>query len=193
VLAAWREPRTLLIGLMVLALALTEGAANDWLAIALVDGHDVAAWMGVAGFALFVSAMTVGRFFGTSLLDRFGRAATLWGTMALAAVGVLLLVYGDSAVLIVTGIVLWGVGASLGFPVGMSAAADDPVRAPARVSVVSTIGYTAFLTGPPVLGFIGDQVGALHALLVISILLLPAALLVPAARTPEGLREHAQR
>ena len=75
--AAWREPRTLLIGLMVLALALTEGAANDWLAIALVDGHDVAAWKGVAGFAVFVTAMTVGRFLGSDLLDRFGRAATL--------------------------------------------------------------------------------------------------------------------
>ena len=184
VLAAWREPRTLLIGLMVLALALTEGAANDWLAIALVDGHDVAPWMGVAGFALFVTAMTTGRFLGTGLLDRFGRAATLWGTMALAAVGVVLVVYGPSAVLVGAGIVLWGIGASLGFPVGMSAAADDPVRAPARVSVVSTIGYTAFLTGPPVLGFIGDRVGALNALLLISILLVPAAALVPAARKP---------
>ena len=193
VLAAWREPRTLLIGLMVLALALTEGAANDWLAIALVDGHDVAAWMGVAGFAVFVSAMTTGRFFGTALLDRFGRAATLWGTMALAAVGVLLVVYGANAALVVTGIVLWGVGASLGFPVGMSAAADDQARAPARLSVVSTVGYTAFLTGPPLLGFIGDHVGALHALLLISVLLVPAALLVPATRTPAGLRENVQR
>jgi cyanate permease len=186
VLAAWREPRTLLVGLMVLALALTEGSANDWLAIALVDGHGVADWMGVAGFAVFVSAMTAGRFLGGGLIDRFGRAATLWGTMALAAVGVLLVVYGTGA-LVVLGIVLWGIGASLGFPVGMSAAADDPARAPARVSVVSTIGYTAFLTGPPVLGFIGDHVGALHALLVISVLLIPAAALVPAARKPAAL------
>ena len=30
--AAWREPRTLLIGLLVLVAAFTEGAANDWLA-----------------------------------------------------------------------------------------------------------------------------------------------------------------
>ena len=184
VLAAWREPRTLMIGLMVLALALTEGAANDWLAIALVDGYDVAAWMGVAGFALFVSAMTLGRLLGTGLLDRFGRVATLWGTMALAAVGVLLVVYGDHPVLVVPGILAWGVGASLGFPIGMSAAADDPARAPARLSVVSTIGYCAFLTGPPLLGFIGDHVGALHALLLISLLLVPAAVLVPAARKP---------
>ena len=51
-------------------------------------------------------------------------------------------------------------------------------------SVVSTIGYAAFLAGPPLLGFVGDQVGTLDALLVVAVLLVPAALAVPAARKP---------
>jgi cyanate permease len=80
------------------------------------------------------------------------------------------------------GIVIWGVGASLGFPVGMSAAADDPARAAARVSAVATIGYAAFLGGPPLLGVLGDAVGTLHALVVVPILMVPAALTVFAAR-----------
>lgn len=179
---AWLEPRTLLIGLMVLALAMTEGTANDWLAVALVDGHDVSHAMGVAGFAVFVAAMTAGRFVGTGLIDRHGRVTVLWSTMALAGAGVLLIVFADHPVVVVLGIVLWGVGSSLGFPVGMSAAADDPLRAAARVSVVSTIGYAAFLAGPPFLGFVGDEVGTLKALLVVAFLLLPAALVVPSAR-----------
>ena len=179
---AWLEPRTLLIGVMVLALAMTEGTANDWLAVALVDGHDVSHAVGVAGFAVFVLAMTAGRFAWTGLIDRFGRVVVLWGTMALAGAGVLLIVLADQPALVVIGIVLWGVGASLGFPVGMSAAADDPVRAASRVSVVSTIGYAAFLAGPPLLGFVGDEVGTLKALLVVAVLLMPAALVVPAAR-----------
>ena len=179
---AWLEPRTLLIGVMVLALAMTEGTANDWLAVALVDGHDVSHAVGVAGFAVFVLAMTAGRFAGTGLIDRFGRVAVLWGTMALAGAGVLLIVLTEQPALVVVGIVLWGVGASLGFPVGMSAAADDPVRAASRVSVVSTIGYAAFLAGPPLLGFVGDEVGTLKALLVVAVLLMPAALVVPSAR-----------
>jgi fucose permease len=179
---AWLEPRTLLIGVMVLALAMTEGTANDWLAVALVDGHDVSHAVGVAGFAVFVLAMTAGRFAGTGLIDRFGRVVVLWGTMALAGAGVLLIVLADQPALVVVGIVLWGVGASLGFPLGMSAAADDPVRAASRVSVVSTIGYAAFLAGPPLLGFVGDEVGTLKALLVVAVLLMPAALVVPAAR-----------
>ncbi len=181
---AWREPRTLLIGLMVFALALTEGTANDWLALALVDGYDVEHWVGVAGFAVFVTAMTAGRLGGPVLLDRFGRAPVLWSTMAAAAGGVLLIVYGQHVALIVLGIVLWGLGASLGFPVGMSAAADDPRRAAARVSVVSTIGYGAFLAGPPFLGFVADHVGTLNALLLVAIALIPSALVVPSTRKP---------
>jgi MFS family permease len=181
-LAAWREPTTLLIGLMVLALALTEGTANDWLAVALVDGYDAVHWVAVTGFAVFVASMTLGRWFGPALLDRHGRVPVLWATMAAAAAGVLLVVFGGHPAVVVAGIVLWGLGASLGFPVGMSAAADDPVHAAARVSVVSTIGYAAFLGGPPFIGFVADQVGTLRALLVVAVLLLPSALVVPAAR-----------
>ena len=184
-LQAWREPRTVVIGVMVLAMALTEGVANDWLAVAIVDGYDAPAWLGAAAFALFVTAMTVGRVTGTQLLDAFGRLPVLWGSMAVAAVGVLLVVLGEAPVLVTIGVALWGLGASLGFPVGMSAAADDPARAAARVSVVSTIGYTAFLGGPPLLGFLGSHVGVLNALLVVSVVLVPSALAVPAARRPQ--------
>jgi MFS family permease len=185
---AWREPRTLAIGVMVLALALTEGVANDWLAVALVDGYDVPAWVGASGFALFVTAMTAGRVGGTGLLDRFGRVPVLWATMAVAGAGVLLVVLGQVRPLVVLGIVLWGLGASLGFPVGMSAAADEPAHAAARVSVVSTIGYTAFLAGPPVLGFLADEVGVLNALLLVAVLLVPSALVVPSARPVSASR-----
>jgi hypothetical protein len=191
-LKAWTEPRTLMIGVMVLAMALTEGVANDWLGVAMVDGYGVPAWLGAAAFALFVAAMTAGRVGGTVLLDSFGRVAVLWGSMAVAAVGVLLVVLGSAPVLVVPGIVLWGLGASLGFPVGMSAAADDPVKSAARVSVVSTIGYTAFLGGPPLLGFLGSHVGVLHALLVVSVILVPSAFAVPSARRTELVRGAAR-
>jgi MFS family permease len=183
-LRAWTEPRTLMIGVMVLAMALTEGVANDWIGVAMVDGYDAPAWLGSAAFALFVVAMTAGRVTGTALLDRFGRQRVLWGTMGVAGVGVLLVVLGQVGPLVTLGIVLWGLGASLGFPVGMSAAADDPAKAAARVSVVSTIGYLAFLGGPPLVGFLGSHFGVLHALLLVAVVLVPSALAVPAAREP---------
>ena len=147
--SAWLEPRTLAIGVMVLAFTVAEGAANDWLSLALIDGYDVAHWVGVTGYVAFVCAMTVGRVTGPVVLDRFGRAPVLWGSSALAAAGTLLVILGGNLVVVGLGILVWGLGASLGFPVGMSAAADDPARSAARVSVVSTIGYGAFLGRPP--------------------------------------------
>lgn len=180
--SAWTEPRTLAIGVMVLAFALVEGTANDWLSLALIDGYDVRHWVGVAGFSAFVCAMTTGRLVGPVLLDRFGRVPVLRLTAVTAALGILLVVLGPHPLLVALGILVWGLGASLGFPVGMSAAADDARRSAARVSVVSTIGYGAFLAGPPLLGFVGDHIGTLDALLVVAALMVPAALTAGAAR-----------
>ncbi len=166
-LAAWREPRTLLVGLMVLGFAFTEGSANDWLAVAFVDGYRTDQTLGAIGYGFFVVAMTFGRMFGGAALERFGRVAILRAMAALGVAGLLLVLLGGSTSVALGGALLWGIGASLGFPVGMSAAADDPARAAARVSVVSSIGYTAFLAGPPLIGLLAEHTGILHALLVV--------------------------
>jgi fucose permease len=180
---AWLEPRTLLIGVVVFAAAFTEGTANDWIGVALSDGYGMPRWAGVLGFAVFLTAMTAGRLLGTRVLDRRGRVPVLRALFVAAVVGCLLVVLGGPALAFV-GAAVWGVGASLGFPVGMSAAADEPLRAAARISVVTTIGYTAFLAGPPLLGFLGDHVGVLHSLLVVGGLALVAIFAVPAVRPP---------
>lgn len=186
VFAAWLEPRTLLIGLVVLAAALTEGAGNDWMSLAVVDGFDQSDAVGALSFGIFVAAMTLMRFLGTALLDRFGRVAVLRLCAGLALVGLLVfgLVPDDMLWLAIAGAVLWGMGAALGFPVGMSAASDDPLRAAARVSVVSTIGYTAFLAGPPLLGLLAGHLGYRHALLVIVVPIVIGLLVVNAAAPP---------
>ncbi|MET7749047.1 MFS transporter [Micromonospora sp. NPDC005367] len=183
-LAVWREPRTLLIGLLVLVMAFTEGSANDWLAVAFVDGHDLSEAAGAAVFGVFVVGMTFGRTVGTIALDRWGRVRVLIVAILLAAVGAVLAVLAGSGPVAIVGVALWGIGASLGFPVGMSAAADEEEKAAVRVSVVAVIGYTAFLGGPPLLGMLGDRVGILHALLVVPLLLVPALALVPVMRKP---------
>jgi predicted MFS family arabinose efflux permease len=167
VLTAWREPRTLLVGLLVLAFAFTEGSANDWIAIAMVDGYGTGETLGAIAFGFFVAAMTAGRMVGGTALERWGRVPVLRATAVIALAGLLLMVLGGSTPVALGGALLWGVGASLGFPVGMSAAADDPARAAARVSVVSSIGYTAFIAGPPLIGLLGENIGILRALFVV--------------------------
>jgi MFS family permease len=187
-LAMWRDPRTLMIGLIVLGMAFAEGTANDWLAIAMVDGHGVDESTGAVSLALFVGSMTVGRIAGVRILDRFGRVPVLRGSAALAVLGLLLVIVVPNDVVAIVGVVLWGVGASLGFPVGMSAAADDPRTATATVGAVATIGYTAFLVGPPLIGLIGEHTGVLRALLVVLVLIVVGGFASGAAREPGAVR-----
>jgi MFS family permease len=177
VLRAWREPRTLAIGFLVMAFALAEGIANDWVALALVDGYGASDSVAAAGFAAFVTAMTLGRLFGGSVVERLGRIVVLRVTGVLVAVGVAAVVLSPSLGGALAGAVLWGVGASLGFPLGMSAAADEERRAAVRVSVVSSIGYTAFLAGPPLVGLLADHVGVRDAVVVAALAGLAGALL----------------
>lgn len=179
---AWGERRTLLVGLVVLAAALTEGSANDWVSLAVVDGFLTSDAAGAVAFWVFVTAMTAMRLLGTRLLDRWGRVATLRATAGVAIVGLLLFGLSPWLWLALVGVVAWGLGAGLGFPVGMSAAADDPRNAPARVAVVSTIGYSAFLAGPPLLGLLADHIGYRHALLAVLVPLVVSFLLVAATR-----------
>jgi fucose permease len=183
-LARWREPRTLVIGLIVLSFALAEGAGNDWITVALIDSHGASAEIGTLGFAVFLAGMTACRWFGPGLLDRFGRVPVLRVLSAAAIAGVLLFALGGSTTLAVIGVALWGIGVALGFPVGMSAAADEPAAAAARVSVVASIGYCAFLAGPPVIGFIGEHVTVSKALLLVAGLLALTLLLLNAVRPP---------
>lgn len=179
---AWRDKRTLLLGVMVLGLALAEGAAGDWVALALADGHHQSDAAGAAGYGIFVTFMTIGRFAGTVVLDRFGRVPVMRWCSALAVAGLALFVFAPVPWLAYAALAVWGLGASLGFPVGMSAAADDPAKAAARVSVVSTIGYGAFLCGPPLLGLLAEHVGILHSLLAVMAVLVVSFLLSPVAR-----------
>ena len=169
-LAIWKEPRTILIGLIVLGMAFTEGSSNDWLSYAMVHGHGSTRATGALVYSVFVTAMTIGRLSGVRFLDRFGRVSMLRITALLAVVGLVLFIFVPVFWIEMVGVVLWGLGASLGFPVGMSAAADDPQKAAARVSAVATIGYCAFLVGPPIIGFLGNQFGILHALLLVLVL-----------------------
>lgn len=178
----WTEPRTLLIGVFVLAFAFTEGAGIDWIAVAVIDGYHTPAAVGTLAFTVFLTAMTVGRWFGPALLDRYGRVPVVRGLAVIALAGLLLFIFGPNTPTAFAGALLWGTGAALGFPVGMSAASDDPAKAAGRVSVVASIGYCAFLGGPPLIGLLGDHVSVLKALIAIAVLLTVAFLLAGAIR-----------
>lgn len=192
--SAWTEPRTILIGIVVLACSLTEGSAMDWVAKGAVDSLRVSESTAALVFAVFVTAMTLTRWFGTGLVDRFGRVQALRLCLGMALAGLLLYVLAPNVWVMSVGVFLWGIGAALGFPLGISAASDDPARSAARVGVVSFIAYGAFFAGPPLLGWLSNVWGIREALGVIAIPIVAAILLAgvtkPPTRTAEAVPDH---
>ena len=168
VLRAWGEKRTLLIGLVLLAASMSEGAAANWLNLAVVDGFATREAIGAMAYGTFVVSMLSVRLLGAGLIDRYGRVAVLRVSGVSAFLGLLAFGLGPSLPLAWAGIVLWGAGAAMAFPIGTAAAADDPSRAAARVSVVGSFGSIASLSAPPVLGLLADSWGVRHALLIIT-------------------------
>lgn len=184
-LSAWRERRTLLIGVIVMSAALSEGSANNWLAISVVDGFGQTEAVAAVVFGTFVASMTAARLAGTFLIDRYGRVAVLSASGAASLAGLALFGLAPSLPLSVLGVVAWGLGAGLVVPIGMAAVSSDPLRAAGRVAVVSAFASVASITAPPLLGVAAEVIGARQALLLITGVLLVGTLLAGAVRQPE--------
>nr|WP_314261861.1 MFS transporter [uncultured Devosia sp.] len=186
--AVWKDPRVILIGVVVLAMALAEGAANDWLPLLMVDEYGFDQTSGSIVFLAFAAAMTTGRFAGGWFLARFGRVTVIRGSAVIGAIGLCFVIFAHSPILAGAAVVLWGLGASLGFPVAISAAGDSGPNPAMRVRIVAMVGYVAFLVGPPLLGFVGEEFGLRNAMLIVLGLVGLAALLASAmqSRAVEG-------
>lgn len=87
--------------------------------------------------------------------------------------------------------ILWGLGAGLGVPIGFSAASDEPHRAAARVAAVSSFATIAGLVMPQIIGQLGELVELREALMVVSGAAVMSFLLARAVRAGGPLlRSH---
>ncbi|EDS4256059.1 TPA: MFS transporter [Salmonella enterica] len=190
----YRDIQLLLIGVVVLAMAFAEGSANDWLPLLMVDGHGFNPTSGSLIYAGFTLGMTVGRFTGGWFIDRYSRVTVVRASALMGALGIGLIIFVDSDWVAGVSVILWGLGASLGFPLTISAASDTGPDAPTRVSVVATTSYLAFLVGPPLLGYLGEHYGLRSAMMVVLALVILAALVAKAVAkpvsTPQPVMEH---
>lgn len=190
----YRDIQLLLIGVVVLAMAFAEGSANGWLPLLMVDGHGFSPTSGSLIYAGFTLGMTVGRFTGGWFIDRYSRVTVVRASALMGALGIGLIIFVYSDWVAGVSVILWGLGASLGFPLTISAASDTGPDAPTRVSVVATTGYLAFLVGPPLLGYLGEHYGLRSAMMVVLALVILAALVAKAVAkpvsTPQPVMEH---
>lgn len=183
---AWRERRTLLAGAIVFGTGLMEGGANDWLALSMVDGFDMPPARGTAVLALFLFVLTMTRVLSPRLLLRWRGDRVLRALLIGSIIGLVAVSTSPWIGLALIGVVLWATGAALGFPIAASVLSRQPAMAAARMAVMSTLGYGAFLAGPPIIGYIAEHIGYRHALIVIAIPVVVSALLTSTLRESEN-------
>lgn len=161
------SPSLVFLGLGIFGMTLAEGASNDWLA--LTFSHSFGQSDTIAGLSYVALLVTISavRFWGGAWADRFGRVATLRALALMGIAGLLTIALSVDVPIAFVGVVLWGAGVALAFPLFISAAGEMPN--PARtVAFVTTCGYAAFLVGPPLLGFVGHAIGMSNMLWVIT-------------------------
>jgi MFS family permease len=176
------NPVEILLGIMTFATALGEGAANDWLALMLVDNRGAPPALGALTFAGFNLTMALGRFTGGVVIQGYGRVPVLRAAGVLACTGVAALCLVNSTLIALLGALAWGLGLSVVFPSAMSAAGEVPGRGARAIAVVATIGYGGFMFGAPLIGLLAHAMPLDRALLAVAVLVLLIAVLASAAR-----------
>lgn len=155
---AWREGRTLLVALIGFSFIMAEISAGIWAPIALAQSGSTQAAAASALGLLWV-LVTLGRAMGGFIVDRFGRTATMVGSTLLTAAGVAVFMLDGWLHLSHAGLVLWGSGLAMGFPLAVACMGDDPARAPARINLIISVVYLASMVVGPALGSLGQMVG----------------------------------
>lgn len=168
----WRDSGMLALAFLTFSMAMAEGAASDWLPILVVDEHGFSSTAGSLAFVGFAAAMTVGRLSGGFLLKRFTIQSVVQACALSAAAGLLLIAVANNDVLIYVAIILWGAGASLGFPLALSWAGQGGGDVARRVKALATVGYIAVLVAPPSLGLIGGEYGLRIAMLIVMVMVM---------------------
>lgn len=168
-----RPPRRLAV-LAALAFCglLAEGAVADWGAVYLAESLDTGAALAALGFAAFSVAMVAGRLLGDALTSSWGPIALTRRGAALAGGALAVaLVVGNPAVALVA-FACMGAGIAAMVPIFFRAGGSLPgVPASVGIATLTTAGYTAFLVGPPAIGFAAEAVGLPLALGICVVLL----------------------
>lgn len=166
------------IGIIAFCCMLGEGAMADWSTNYLERISKSAKAIAPLGLGAFALAMTTGRVFGDRARMRFGDTRLMVGCGLISAAGLAIALAWPQPVTAVAGFFLVGLGLSVIVPIAYSIAGNSKSVSPAvGLAMVTTVGYTGFLFGPPVIGFLADWSSLRIALLFVLILFITMTIL----------------
>lgn len=153
----WRLPGAALLGicLFTFGVTMTEGAMADWSAIFLRDMLGAGSGLAGLGYSVFALCVAAARFGGDWLKARFGAVTLARGCVSLALLGIGVVALAPNLPVALVGFGIIGLGASVGFPLAVTAAAGlDEGTPSANVAVLSFVALLGFLVGPPIIGLV---------------------------------------
>ena len=157
-----------LISMFVFAVTLAEGAMSDWAAVYLAERWGSGPEDAGIAVSIFAGFLAAGRFAGDFLKRKLGARGVARLTVGLATVGVVCLTIPSGVPAIFIGFALVGLGVSIGFPLGISAAAGlDDTHEAQNIATMAMIAMSGFLVGPPFIGFVAEAISLRVALLVL--------------------------
>jgi fucose permease len=181
---AWPSASVVAIGWVGACGAIVEGGIADWSGVYLRDCLGTGLGASASGFAVFSTAMMLGRFAADPLIDRFGRPATLRFGSALTGLAILTALLAGRPPVAIAAFALAGLGTCTVFPIAFGAAGSVSGSAPGpSIAVVATMAYGAGLVAPPLIGF---AAGATSLPAALGLLVLASGAIVLLARNLEA-------
>ena len=176
----FRLPNAALMGIGIIAFCcmLGEGAMSDWSVNYMENVVKSSKTLAPIALSAFATAMTVGRIFGDAVRARLGdKKLIVWGGV-LATTGLLLTLTVPDAYTAIAGFFLVGLGLSTIVPIAYSIAGNTKsLPSGVGLAMVTTVGYSGFLFGPPIIGFLADWSSLRFSLVVVVILFVTMTLL----------------
>jgi MFS family permease len=174
----WTEKRSLLIAVVGFSFIMAEMSAGTWVPIALT-GSGYSGSEAAIMFGIFWIAITAGRLVGGFVVDSVGRSRTILFSALLAASGIAVFIAQDLINQPLLGLILWGLGIAMGFPMSVASMGDQESMAPARINMIITVVYISSITVGPTLGALGEFAGLYVAFGIPLVFMLIAAILSP--------------
>jgi MFS family permease len=125
---------------------------------------------GAYAFATFAAAMAIGRLCGDFATKRIGYANLLKYGGIVCALSILAMLLANSATITLVLLAFCGLGVANMIPAVFASAGHVGAHAAGRaMAIVTTMGYSGFLLGPALLGFVA-QISSLSVSLVLIML-----------------------
>jgi MFS family permease len=170
---AFRLPNAAMVSIGVIAFCcmLGEGAMADWSTNYMENIAMASPALAPLGLSAFALAMTIGRFFGDGARLKFGDRKLMVMCGLISTMGIALTLLFNNPYSVIAGLFIIGIGLSSIVPIAYSIAGNSKNLPPGvGLAMVTTVGYSGFLFGPPIIGLLANWQSLRIALMVVAFL-----------------------